>query len=64
VQREDDRPESIRVRMHAYEESTRPLAEYYQRSGKLVPVPASGTAEEILARSLEALSGRRASGPA
>jgi adenylate kinase len=58
VQREDDRPESIRVRMHAHEESTRPLAEYYERAGKLLSVLASGTAEEILARSLETLKER------
>ena len=56
VQREDDRPESIRVRMRAYEEVTRPLTEYYGRSGRLVPVRASGAPEEILERSLQALS--------
>jgi adenylate kinase len=55
-QRADDRPESIRVRMHAYAESTRPLADYYSRAGVLVSVPASGTPEEILARSLAALN--------
>jgi adenylate kinase len=58
VRREDDRPESIRVRMRAYEESTRPLADYYRRAGKLVPVPAAGTPEEILRCSLAALHDR------
>jgi adenylate kinase len=58
IQREDDRPESIRVRMHAYDESTRPLTEYYERIGKLVPVCALGTPQEILRRSLQALSKR------
>jgi adenylate kinase len=52
IQREDDRPASVRTRMCAYEKITRPLTEYYQRSGILVPVRASGTPEEILARSL------------
>jgi len=61
VQREDDRPESIRNRMRAYEESTRPLADYYARKGTLIPVLASGTPEEVLSRSLEALK-QRASG--
>ena len=56
VQREDDRPESIRVRMRAYEEVTRPLTVYYGQSGRLVPVLASGAPEEILERSLQALS--------
>jgi adenylate kinase len=59
-QRADDRPESIRVRLHAYEESTRPLADYYSRAGKLLTVPASGPPEAILARSLAALDGRTA----
>ncbi len=58
VQREDDRPESVRTRMHAYAESTRPLTDYYARSGYLVAVPASGTPEEILTRSLCALKER------
>jgi adenylate kinase len=58
VQRDDDRPESIRVRMRAYEECTRPLADYYARQGKLVLVQASGTPDEILSRSLLALDQR------
>jgi adenylate kinase len=56
VQREDDRPESIRVRMQAYEEANRPLADYYRRSDRLVSVCASGAPEHILERSLQALS--------
>jgi adenylate kinase len=58
VQREDDRPDSIRVRMAAYEESTRPLAEYYAQDGKLVTVAAAGSPEEILARSIQSLQER------
>jgi adenylate kinase len=37
LQREDDRPESIRVRMRAYEECTRPLADYYERQARVDP---------------------------
>jgi adenylate kinase len=59
VRRDDDRPESVRVRMRAYEESTRLLADFYRRSGKLVCVSAAGTPEEILARSLAALENLR-----
>ena len=55
VQREDDRPESIRVRMRAYEEATRPLTDYYAQSERLVSVPASGAPEQVLERSLQAL---------
>jgi adenylate kinase len=57
-QRDDDRPESIRVRMNAYEESTRPLADYYDQLGKLVRVPAEGAPADILDRSLELLNER------
>jgi adenylate kinase len=64
IQREDDRPEAIRVRMRAYEESTRPLAGYYERTGKLLTILASGTPEEILARSVQALGNRQVSGAA
>lgn len=55
IQREDDRPESIRVRMQAYQESTRPLATYYAQTERLKTIPATGTPQEILARSLQAL---------
>ncbi len=60
VQRDDDREESIRVRMRAYEESTRPLADYYERSGKIRVIPATGSPAEILDRSFRALSERGA----
>jgi adenylate kinase len=63
VQREDDGPEAIRVRMQTYEASTRPLAAYYARAGKLVAIPALGTPEEILRSSLAALDGRLARAP-
>ena len=55
IQREDDKPASIRVRMQAYEESTRPLIDHYGKKGKLVMVSADGDPDEILKRSLEAL---------
>ncbi len=55
-QREDDRPESVRVRMEAYETSTAPLAEFYRARGILCPVSAEGTPEQICARTLDALA--------
>jgi adenylate kinase len=54
-QREDDRPESVRVRMLAYDKSTAPLADYYRRQGLLVSISAEGTAEETLQRTYSAL---------
>jgi adenylate kinase len=46
-QREDDRPESVKVRMAAYEKSTRPLIEFYQKRGLLVTISAEGTPQEV-----------------
>jgi adenylate kinase len=57
-QREDDRPESIRVRMEAYEKSTAPLADFYRKRNLLVPVVADGSPEEIYQRSIQALKAR------
>ena len=54
-QREDDRPEAVRVRMEAYETSTKPLTEFYQQRGLLVTIEAEGTPEEIYQRTLTAL---------
>jgi adenylate kinase len=47
VQRSDDRPETIRVRMQAYNDSTAPLQEYYRRQGRLMTIPADGTPEQV-----------------
>lgn len=58
-QREDDRPEAIRVRMEAYEKSTAPLIDYYSRKGLLVSVAADGSPEEIFGRALAALEARQ-----
>ncbi len=64
VQREDDKPESIRVRMAAYEESTKPLIDYYNRDGRLLLISAAGSPSEILERSLHALNEQLATKPA
>ncbi|MGA3284546.1 MAG: nucleoside monophosphate kinase [Verrucomicrobiota bacterium] len=50
IQREDDRPESVRVRMEAYEKSTRPLIDFYQKRGLLVTIKAEGSAEDVYQR--------------
>ncbi len=54
-QREDDRPESVQVRMEAYQKSTMPLIEFYSGLGLLMPVEATGTPEEICGRTVKAL---------
>jgi adenylate kinase len=66
LQREDDRPESISIRLEAYDRSTAPLIAFYKNLGLLLPVAASGSPEDICARTLAALAAWRAedSGPA
>jgi len=57
VQREDDRPEAVRVRMETYERSTAPLADFYRRRNLLRSVSAAGTPEEIYQRTAAVLGG-------
>jgi adenylate kinase len=54
-QREDDRPEAVQVRMKTYEHATAPLIDFYRDLGVLVSIPANGSPDEILARTLTAL---------
>jgi len=55
-QREDDHPEAVAVRMEVYERSTAPLIHFYRNLGLLTPVPATGSPDEICARTLAALA--------
>jgi adenylate kinase len=52
IQREDDRPEAVRVRMDAYHRSTAPLTDYFGEQGLLIKVDAHGSPEEIFQRTL------------
>ena len=56
--REDDRAESVRVRMEAYQQSTAPLTDYFDRQGLLIDVNARGSPEEIFGRTLKLLEAR------
>jgi adenylate kinase len=57
-QREDDRPESITVRMQAYDRSTAPLIDFYRNLGLLVPVVADESPGAICERTVALLEGR------
>ncbi len=57
-QRDDDRPESVKVRLEAYDRSTAPLIDFYSKLGMLVSVSAKGTPEEICARTIASLNER------
>lgn len=58
IQREDDQPESVKVRMAAYGSSTAPLTDYYRKRNLLVTVPAEGHPEAIYQRTMQALEER------
>ena len=58
-QREDDRPESIKVRLGAYERSTTPLIAFYRNLGLLVAVAATGTPDDIFEHTFTQLEARR-----
>lgn len=58
-QREDDRPESIKVRLEAYHRNTAPLIEFYAQARLLMQVSATGTPDEICERTLPELESRR-----
>lgn len=63
-QREDDRPESIKVRLEAYDRSTAPLINFYKSLGLLLPIAATGSPESICERTLATLTAWRAQAPA
>jgi adenylate kinase len=58
IQREDDRPESVKVRMAAYESSTAPLTDYYRKQHLLVSVSAEGPPEAVYQRTMTMLEQR------
>jgi adenylate kinase len=60
VQREDDKPETVRHRLKVYREQTAPLSGFYEDAGLLARIDAMGEIEQVTARALEALG---ATGP-
>ena len=53
--RADDDEEKVRVRLETYEELTKPLLDYYERSGRLHKVDGTGEIEDIYAKIAENL---------
>ena len=49
VARNDDRLEVIQPRLTAFQEQTRPVADYYQRTGRLISVNGDHPADEVTA---------------
>jgi adenylate kinase len=54
--RADDRPETVRERLHVYHRQTEPLVAYYDERGLLRRVDGLGDAESVTARVRAALS--------
>ena len=61
-QREDDRPESIKVRLEAYERSTAPLIDFYQQRHLLIRVAATGSPDQICEKTVVEIEPRRIKG--
>jgi adenylate kinase len=57
-QRDDDKPESIKVRLREYEASTSPLAAYYDAKGLLINISAEGHPKEVFASTEAILAAR------
>ncbi|MGY1916110.1 adenylate kinase [Blastococcus sp. SYSU DS0973] len=55
VQRDDDKPETVRHRLKVYREQTAPLSGFYEDQGLLARIDAIGAVEEVTARALAAL---------
>ena len=54
-QREDDKVETVKRRIHVYLEQTQPLIEYYRQHGVLIQIDGKQTIEQVTADLLSAL---------
>lgn len=55
IQRDDDRPEAVRVRMETYREVTQPLTDFYAERKTLLTISANGPPDEILNQTMQLL---------
>ena len=55
VQRDDDKPETVRHRLEVYHQQTEPLSGWYDRQGLLARIDAIGAIDEVTERALKAL---------
>jgi adenylate kinase len=59
VQRTDDRPEVIRDRLQVYHRTTRPLIDFYRRSGLYVEVDGKGSEDSIFEAIVGIVNGKQ-----
>jgi adenylate kinase len=55
VQRDDDKPDTVRHRLEVYREQTAPLSGFYEAAGLLTRIDAIGEVDEVTRRALQAL---------
>jgi adenylate kinase len=55
VQRDDDKPETVAKRLDVYDQQTRPLIEYYRKSGKLIEVDALAGVDDVTKQLVDAI---------
>ena len=55
VQRDDDKPETVRHRLEVHRQQTAPLSGWYDEQGLLTTIDAIGSIEEVTERALKAL---------
>jgi adenylate kinase len=55
VQRDDDKPETVRHRLEVHREQTAPLSGWYEHEGLLTRIDAIGSIDEVTERALKAL---------
>ncbi len=55
MQRSDDRPEAVEIRLKVYREQTAPLLDFYRQRGLLRPLDASGPPDAVARRLRELL---------
>jgi adenylate kinase len=62
VQRDDDRADTVATRLDVYDAQTRPLIEYYRKTGKLVEVNALASVHAVAERIASAVGAAQAPG--
>ena len=60
VARNDDRLEVIQPRLTAFQEQTRPVADYYQRTGRLISVNGDSPVDEVTAQIFRIIEDQKA----
>ncbi len=59
IQRKDDTPESLKVRLDAYENQTKPLIEFYEKNGVLVQIDGLQDIDKVFDDILNVLKGEK-----